>query len=197
MLVWDLDKNFWEINSMFYLFFKELKDEDASKNKEVSSIKMWCISMMGADTSPLKNMTQEEKELILRDSFLKAHENVILPEKVSKNKDKASSKSEYVNVFKIFDKNLDAPLVERMVNITHSKAKKLLRMWENKLEERQYFINTTPYDKTSYEMLEKIIPPTAKMWQEYYRLKKESEEENEQSVHGGTEESFLEKEYGN
>jgi hypothetical protein len=189
MLVWDLDKNFWDINGTFYLFFKELKDEDASKDKTVSSIKMWCIAMMGADSSPLKNMTIEEKELVLKDSFLKAYANTI-----EKGK---SAKKEYIDVFKIFNKDLDAPLVERMVNITHSKAKKLLRMWENKLEERQLFINTTPYDKTSYEMLEKIIPPTAKMWQEYYRLKKESEEENEQSVRGGTEESFLEKEYGN
>ena len=203
MIVWDLTKNFWEINSTFYLFFKDLKDEDTSPNKEVSSIKMWCIAMMGADSSPLKNMTKEEKDLVLKDSFLKSKQNTIEKEflptpktKVIKDSVVASIESKYIDVFKIFSQDLDAPLIERMINVTHSKAKKLLRLWEDKLEERQLFINTTPYDKGTYEMLEKIIPPTAKMWQEYYRLKKEAEEDTEQSVRGGTEESFLEKEYG-
>ena len=180
MTNFDIDKNFWEVNSFFKVFFKDVYDEDKSKNKETSSLKMWCIAFYADDSKDNKyrNMSNDEKKRIIPESFLKY-----------KGVDVKNTKK----IKEIIDFDLDMPYVERYINIVLIKAKKLLRKWEDKLEERQLFINNQVYNKDTYDMLDDMMTKTAKMWQEYTRIKKETEEENETQGLGGMEESFLEK----
>lgn len=180
MTNFDIKKNFWEANKDFLLFFKDIYDNDKSKGKTESSLKMWCIAFYTESKKEniYANMTNEEKKRIIVESYLK-HEGV----KITDPKE----------VKKIIDWDLDAPYIERYLNTVTVKPKKLLRKWEDKLEERQLFINSQSYNKDTYDMLDDMMTKTAKMWQEYARIKKDIDEEESVQGLGGAEESFLEK----
>lgn len=59
-----------------------------------------------------------------------------------------------------------------------TKTKRRLKDWETKLEERDAFIGNTPYNDESYEMLDKMMGATDKMWKQYLAILKLVEEED-------------------
>lgn len=180
MTLFDIDKNYWKVNSPFMLFFKDIYDNDKSKDKTLSSLKMWCIAFYteSKEENIYNNMTNDEKKRIIVESFLKKMGIKI---------------NEPEEVKKVIDWDLDAKYIETYLNIVTPKSKKLLRKWEDKLEERQLFINSQIYDKSTYDMLDDMMTKTAKMWQEYARIKKDIDEEESVQGFAGSEESFLEK----
>lgn len=206
MIIWQLDKNFWEVNSIMELYFKDIKEEDKSKDKAVSSLKMWCIALSGAESSPAKNLSKEELDIMIFDSFLKEKDreielilednNIKKPKKSSQNANKGSNKESYKDKYSfIFDSELDKPYVNKMIDVSHPKTKKILRKWESKLEEWHDFIDKTTIDEGTYDMIGKMMAQSHKMWTDYFRIKKEADAETEQQVIGGQEESFLESEW--
>ena len=216
MINWNLDNNFWLINPLMELYFKDIKDEDITKNKDWSSLRMWCIALMGSPTSPNVNMVKEEQIISIYQSFLKEREfyiNDIIKEINSLNPTKEKEKKEdkekkeskvknksYISSLEadkekfsiIFNVDLDAPLIERMVNITYGKARKILRKWEDKLEEWQAFIEKTPVNEANYEMIGKMMVQSHTMWKQYYVIKKEADAEVENKGLGGEKKTFLE-----
>lgn len=66
--------------------------------------------------------------------------------------------------------------------------------WEEKLTERQQFIENTPYDENSYEMLDKLMANTDKMWKMFFVVKAElDKEDDEGKTYGGVELSDAER----
>jgi len=180
MTVFEVDKNYWDVNKHFKVFFQDIYDSDKSKDKKLSSLKMWCIAYY---TDPSReniysNMLNEEKKQLIVDSFLKS-------QGIKDTKE----------VEKVINWELDAPYIERYLMIVSSKAKKLLRKWEDKIEELTTFANSFEITKDTYEMVIDIFTKIPKMWQEYSRIKKTVDEETTEQGFGGQEKSFLEK-YG-
>ena len=241
MIIWDLEKNFWTINPLMELHFREIKEDDKSKNKELSSLRMWCIAFCGDYNSPYKNTSKEELNTAIYDAYLKERErtieliwkeNGLEPNKVKdKPKDKSVSVSTSINTptpskesalnllkdkkykkdkvesienkvssnsFKfnsVFDIDMDEPYIQRMINVTHPKTKRMLKKWEDKLEEWQLFIEKTKVEESTYEMIGKMMTQSHTMWKQYYAIKKEADAETEQQTVSGSEESFLEEEW--
>lgn len=75
-----------------------------------------------------------------------------------------------------------------------SLARRNFFKWEEKLTERQKFIEDTPYDETTYEMLDKLMSQTEKMWKMFLTLKAEMDKDSDEGkTYGGIELSDAEK----
>lgn len=75
-----------------------------------------------------------------------------------------------------------------------SLAKRNFKKWEDKLTERQKFIEDTEYTEETFEMLDKLMSQTSKMWDMFLKLKSEfDKEDDEEQTYGGVELSASEK----
>ena len=75
-----------------------------------------------------------------------------------------------------------------------SLAKRNFKKWEDKLTERQKFIEDTDYTSETFEMLDKLMAQTSKMWDMFLKLKTEFDKEgDEDQTYGGVELSASEK----
>jgi hypothetical protein len=84
--------------------------------------------------------------------------------------------------------------LEEYDNNMISLAKRNFKKWEDKLTERQQFIDETPYTVSTFDMLDKLMASTSKMWDMFLKLKAELDKEDEESkVYGGVELSDSEK----
>jgi len=111
--IFDPTSNFWESNPGYKIPFNRLYSEDKSKKKEESSKIMWSIALLESDKSPYKEASKDERIKLIKDDYYSPDWNNI---------------TEEINLF---------------VNLNTSKAKKKLRNWEEKLEERDKFIADT------------------------------------------------------
>ncbi len=84
-------------------------------------------------------------------------------------------------------------MVEKFKDKLLTKAQRFLLSWERKLEEREGFLDETPYNASNFEMLEKIMGNSDKLWKAYQQCEKDVLEESSQTM-GQQLESFLEKE---
>ena len=77
--------------------------------------------------------------------------------------------------------------IEKFVELCTTPAQRLMGSWYRKYEERQQFIDETPYNENTFDMLEKLIGNTDKFWKQYQAIKKEveAEEAAQEIVHGG------------
>lgn len=83
--------------------------------------------------------------------------------------------------------------IELFKELSLSKRQRFLNNWENKLEERDNFIASLPYDESTYEILDKIMAQSDKMWKQWSTcLKDVQEEETLQTTEGGALESLSE-----
>jgi hypothetical protein len=193
---WNTNENVWLANGELYLFFRDLKDNDKSLSQERSSIKLWACLLMNHSDSPLKEMLAEEKVIILQDSFIRSKKTDIetyykeeCKFQLTKKNVKSLSVEDLANI--VYSPENDSLIIDRIVNISYPRYKKLLKDWEDKLEERRTFIKSIPYTREDVDMLEKIGSQTAKLWVEFFRIKKMAEDE-QATVRGGEELSFLE-----
>ena len=81
--------------------------------------------------------------------------------------------------------------IELVANLVLTKKRRLLYSWEKKLEEREDFLAAIPYGVDSYEMLDKMMGGTDKMYKQYLSMLSAVEGE-ESSTFGGEMESLAE-----
>ena len=84
------------------------------------------------------------------------------------------------------------PYIELYKKLCLSKPKRFLAEWEKKLEQRSQFIASLPYNEENYEVLDKMMSNTEKMWKQYMNCLKSVEEEEAEHTFGGAKESLTE-----
>lgn len=165
----DIDNNFWLQNPQikFFSIFEKLYSDDKSKNKEESSKLMWAIFLYcDPFKSKFARLYQEDKIKEIQLYYLK------------------------------FNPELDEQkiLIEKYQSLLMSKSKKLFKAWEDKLEERETFINKSSYTEDTWEMIDKMMASTAKMWEQYNTIKELMiEDETKTKIKGGRKESKSER----
>ena len=98
-----------------------------------------------------------------------------------------------MTAFANFNWDETKPLQTLYINLTLTKARKYLRNWEIKLEERDEFIASLKYDEDSAALLDKMMTATKNIWEQYLSILNELEkEEGSGSVKGGGIESLSE-----
>jgi hypothetical protein len=164
---YDITSNFWKVNPQLVLIFKDFYEEDKSKDKSKSSSLLWCI-MLYADNSESNkyhNLTQKER-LIL----------------ITKELDSNFNPEQYKEEIKKYE------------SLFLTKVQKSLRNLELKLEERDEFIASHKYDEMTYEMLDKMLAASDKLYKLLAAAIAEFEkEEIAETVKGGVIESATEK----
>lgn len=83
--------------------------------------------------------------------------------------------------------------IDKFKKFILTKAERSLVNWEQKLEERDAFMAGILYNEDSFEMLDKMMMQTAKMWDQYAAVRKVFLQEEEAQTHGDVEESAVEK----
>lgn len=83
--------------------------------------------------------------------------------------------------------------IDKFKKLVLTKAQRSLTNWEDKLEERDAFMASISYDEGTYEMLDKMMMQTSKMWDQYHAILKIFNEEAQTQVRGNVEESLVEK----
>lgn len=164
---YDIYSNFWKLNPQLKLIYQDVYESDKSKDKEKSSNLMWCIVLYTDNTENNKyiNLSQKER-LTLINKELNPEFN---PEE---NKD----------------------LIKTYESLFLTKVQKSLRNLELKLEERDEFIASHKYDENTYEMLDKMLAASDKLYKLLAAAIAEFEkEEIAETVKGGVIESATEK----
>jgi hypothetical protein len=166
----DYEKNrysFWDVNPEFK--FTEPFDDyyNATENKDYSSEVMWAIFLFCDIKSPKIRLRKDERDLDIKKYFLK---------------DETFS----------FDYHED--LVDAYPKVVMTKIQRELKVWQDKIEERNKFLESVTYDLSTYEALDKMMKDSKLIWESFGKIYKEYQDENiETRARGGREESFTEK----
>lgn len=168
----DIDTIFWDYNPQFKIVspFKSLYNSDKSRGKKNSSNIMWAIALCYHPKSDLYNLDDKEVrvfEMIKDKSF------------------KLKDYTEHIEEFK---------------NAALSQSEKSLVAWDDRLRSRDSFLEgqeyTFGYDEIFYDNdgesttrsfksnvkdLDDMLARTAKLYQEYFKIKKELNEEDQTS----------------
>ena len=141
----------------------------------------------------IKKLFQEEIKSKVPLEHLRAHFYFAHPSSYLYDLDE-QSKTEIIrkDILKIQNFDFEESILQKIRNFTLTKSQRLLDSWQRKLEERDQFIQTISYSPSTYDMLDDMLSKSNKMWQEYLRILKQFSDDESQ-VHGGIEESFLEK----
>lgn len=155
----DTDQIIWELFPTLKVIFSDLYKSDKSKNKKESSDKLWAVAFYADPNSKWKNLSDKDKIHYITEDYIKS--NGI---KFDLNSEEAKEK------------------IDKYIKFVLSKPKKMLKMQERKLEERTDFIDSIPYNEDTYEMLDKMMKETKKMWDEYYRIVRDLAEEVDEGI---------------
>ncbi len=140
--------------------------KELSKTKNSSDI-MWAIVCRYYYDSPYKNLQDKDKIKLIEKDILKTNK---------------------------FDWKEYDEVIKEFINFITPKAKKLLLDWEKKLEERTEFIQSLKYDSSTYEMLDKLMTASDKLWTSYVKILKDLDaDDNDGQTVAGSEESLSEK----
>lgn len=158
------------IEEDFWVLNNEIKHLSPFSNLvdlENSSRIMWAIYLVTDPNSKFARLPQELKEEEIINNYLKI------------DNFKFSDYEEYIIAYK---------------ELLLTKTQRLYIEWENKLEERNKFIAEYKYDIDTFEMLDKMMASTSKMWEQYFKIKDQMiEEENKSQLKGGRKESKSER----
>lgn len=115
------------------------------------------------------------------------------PKSLYKNLDQSARRSILSNEYLSFqlDWKKHEVDIDTLKKFFLTKPEQYLVAWEQKLDERQQFIASKPYDSSTYEMLDKMMSNTDKMWKQYMVCLKDVEDE-EATTLGGSQESLSE-----
>lgn len=83
--------------------------------------------------------------------------------------------------------------ISKIIEYLPTAPERFLATWKKKLSEINSFLNSKPYDETSYEMLSKIMKEFHPMMKQYREIEKEYQKETELATRGGVAESLSEK----
>ena len=166
----DLDNIFWDFNPQFKIVspFKELFNSDKSRGKKTSSNIMWAISLCYCPDSDLYNLPDKEVRVF---------------DMVKDKSFKLEDYKEHIELFK---------------DMSLTQAQKSLAAWDDRLRDRDRFLAEQEYhfgyDETYYDTngeaniksfrsnvkeLDEMFARTAKLYQEYFKIKKELEEDDQ------------------
>ena len=156
----------FDLEQNFFEVFPELKAAFANiveQYGENASKIMWCIALDTHPKSAYRNLETDSRRRILEEDYY--------GEPIDWN-----SIQEYISLFR---------------RLCLTKRQRYLVEWEEKLDERQTYIASLEYNERNYEMLDKLMSATEKMWKQYLTSLKDVEEE-ESSIIGGAQESLAE-----
>jgi len=85
------------------------------------------------------------------------------------------------------------PLLIEIAEKALTKAERALMRWEKTLHERDDFIASVPYDASTYEMKDKLLANTSKLWDQYETILDRLTKEKQAKTLGDIEESLAEK----
>ena len=166
----DYEKNrysFWEVNPEFK--FTEPFDDyyNATENKDFSSEVMWAIFLFCDIKSPKIRLRKDEREEDIKKYFLKDD---------------------------TFSFEYHQELIDAYPKVVMTKIQRELKVWQDKIEERNKFLETVSYSLDTFEALDKMMKDSKLIWESFGKIYKEYQEENiETRARGGREESFTEK----
>lgn len=92
-----------------------------------------------------------------------------------------------------FDWKAHEEILDKMKKVCLTRPERLLKNWEDKLEERDAFIYNTPYNEDTLDMLEKAMKETYKMWENYEKVLAAFRKQEDESAMGGAQESLSER----
>jgi hypothetical protein len=164
----DIKSNFWTINPNFKEFqpFKDFYKSDKSTAKKDSSTLMWTIALIYHPRSQFANLLEKDAITIVEKDYYK----------------------------NVFDKDKYKELIYQFNELCLSKGRKLVRSWEDKLQQRARFIDNMNYDLDSFEVLDKALINTQKLFEGYSKALAElSNDSDEGKTKGDAEESLAEK----
>jgi len=164
----NLESNFWKVNPQLTIPFKELMKRDKQKDFNRSSKILWAIALLVDPASKFINTSEGRRKELIEQDFIKSETK--------------------------FNWTKYKPEIELYRELALSKAERFLINWEQKLEERDGFIASLKYDENTYELLDKMLKETKKMWDQYQSCLKDVEDEGLKSqVQGGAELSVSDK----
>lgn len=162
----DILNNF-DINADFWEMNPQLSipfKEVKKKYPKTSSKVMWSIALYADPNSKFSNTSNEyRRELIETDYFSEINWDSV---------------EDFISLYK---------------KLALTKAQRFLVEWEDKLEERSKFIASKDYNEETYEMLDKMMKDTDKMWAQYMKCLKDVEQEQTVETFGKAAESATEK----
>lgn len=163
--------NYWEIDNQlaFVPPFKELYGTDKTKGKKDSSLTMWAIAFYCHPDSRIVNFPEQEKRVLIES-------------------DMVGSKMEW--------SKLDS-YIKEYKNLYLTQAKRSLVNWKIKLEERDEYLMSIPYNTLPLEdaaKLDRLLADTPKLFKQYEDIKELIQEEDAKVINkAGIQESAAEK----
>lgn len=153
----DLVRNHNGTENIWKLFpFLKKKFPKVYNIKNNSSNTMWMLVMFVSPRSRYRNASVQEKKQALQSDY-----------------------SLEIN-WDLYKEEIE--LLEQMML---TKPQKYLVNWEKKLEERDLFMSQIPYDSETFEMLDKMMAATDKLWKQYRTALKDVEDADELTSKGG------------
>lgn len=161
--------NFWKVNSHFSAIepFKGLYSKDKSKDKSKSSYEMWAVVLCYDTDSQFFGMTESERKEMIAKDFLEDETFFTKPE--------------------------TAVLAEAYKKVTDTAARRQLRMWSSKMDEKSTFLAELKYDKATWKMIDEMLLSNKNLYADFSRIEKMLINEGNDMVEGGSEESLSEK----
>lgn len=83
--------------------------------------------------------------------------------------------------------------LDRIKSLILTKAERSLALWEQKLSERDALIAEIPYTLENFEVVDKLVTNSQKLWDQYFKIQDALSKESETKVEGDIEESLTEK----
>lgn len=152
--------NFWKYNPQFLSvpLYVKLHKEDKSEGKQLSSNIMWAIAFFVHPASIFKNLDLVERQMLIAGDYIK-----------NKNFNWQSVEQE----------------VETFSLLVLTRPRRSLDLWENKIRERDAFINETPYSLETADSLDKIMKNSADIWKQYKAIRDDVLAEGETVIDKG------------
>lgn len=146
--------------------YKMLFNNIYSLDKKISSDYMWIVYYYYDTNSILNELNDNEKLNVLIDFFK-------FPKK---------------DILKLIKDN-----EELYLKYFESPIKKMLRVWKNKLNEKTNFLESTPYNEETWEMLDKMQSNFVQAYKQYDIIMKDINKDKEQSGQADSELSLSDK----
>ena len=157
---------FWDVNSEFKFVEPYASFYKSLKDKKLSSKYMWAIFLLCDINSPKIRLRYDERQAEIKTYFLKDEEFS-------------------------FDRFKD--LIDSYPKTAMTKIQRELKSWQDKIEERNKFIESQKYNERTFEMLDKMMKESKPIWEAFGKIYKEYQTENiETRARGGRQESFTE-----
>lgn len=145
---YDVQTSFWAKFPQMKVMFRDVYDNDKSKQKLDSSNVMWACAFLVDRKSMYYPLPMEDKVVLVEEELtgIKGY--------FTKHKDKCDS------------------ILERMVKLVDdTPAKRHLRMWEDLLEKRTKFLSSLDYAPETWKMIDDMASSSKKIFDELEKIK--------------------------